>query len=156
MTTKPPRRPTRRPPAPPVGGEGAQDDIPPPPPTRPEPFGVVIEAPDLVEGAEDYYKRIHAHRTVLAMKAVRPGEPVAVLVDDESGDAPPDPTRAALLERVFAAEREVAKLHELLVAGERRERSLKEALRAANVGLSTAAEKLAAIVATIRTLTDDG
>lgn len=154
MTTKPPRRPTRRPPAP-SSGEGAPEEvIPPPPPTRPEPLGVVIEAPDLVEGAEDYYKRIHAHRTVLAMKAVRPGQPVAVLVDEDADDAPPDPARSALLERVFAAEREVAKLQELLVAGEKRERALKEALRAASVGLGTTAEKLAAIVATIRTLTE--
>ncbi len=112
----PPKRPSKRPsrpPAPKVFPSEPEPFIPPPPPTRPEGVGISIE-PGTPEpgGAEDYYKRIHAHRTVLAMQAVKPeAKPMAVLVDDEGE---PTPGAAALLQRVFASEREVAVLRERL------------------------------------------
>lgn len=78
--------------------------IPPPPPTKPEGVGIAITAPTDEEpgGPEDYYKRIHASRTVLAMKAVKPPVPGAMLVEESgaSKDA------QVLLARVFAAEKE--------------------------------------------------
>lgn len=99
------KRPSKRPPS----------DIPPPPDTQPEGRGIVISNDEPEAGsAEDYYKRIHAHRTVLAMKAVRPDAPaagMAVLVDedDERSNG-----AQALLQRVFAAEKEVTDLRERL------------------------------------------
>jgi hypothetical protein len=67
-------------------------------------------------GAEDYYKRIHAHRTVLAMNAVRAApdpKPEAVIVDDHND--PPSAGAQTLLQRVFAAERDAAHLRERLL-----------------------------------------
>jgi hypothetical protein len=111
----PPKRPTKpskRPSAPPVFEGTPEPVIPPPPPTKPEGVGISIE-PEEPEpgGAEDYYKRIHGHRTVLAMRAIKREEPMATLVDD----APEPPGGAiTLLARVFAAEKEVAGLRERL------------------------------------------
>lgn len=110
----PPKRPSARPKRTSLPREEEPPYIPPPPPTRPEGLGVILE-PGVPEtgSSEDYYKRIHAHRTVLAMHAVRPNaKPEAVIVDDDR-----EPASAAaqlLLARVFAAEREATDLRERL------------------------------------------
>lgn len=108
------KRPSKRP----ASGDSDKNEIPPPPDTQPEGRGVVLSPPDETDGAEDYYKRIHAHRTLLALKAVRPGAPpagMAVLVDDDGKEeGAPSFGAQALLQRVFAAEKEAANLRERL------------------------------------------
>ncbi len=109
---RPLKRPSKRPPIP--RGEEPEPFIPPPPPTKPEGVGASLtEGEPEPGGAEDYYKRIHAHRTVLAMHAERPNpKPEAVIVDDDGG--PASVGAQALLTRVFAAEREASDCRERL------------------------------------------
>lgn len=125
-SSRPPKRPSKRPSAPPFSG--GEPPIPPPPPTKPEGVGLVISPGDEAEPAESYYKAIHAHRTVLAMKAVRPDGPGPAERED----------RQALLRRVFAAEKDAAVLRERLAETERERDAargeviaLREKLRAA-------------------------
>lgn len=106
---RPPKRPSKRPSTLPEAREPEPfPPIPPPPDTKPEGVGVVLTPNEEPEGPEAYYKAIHAHRTVLAMRVPKDA-PTEPRLPEETNDAP-----ARLLKRVFDAERETALLRERL------------------------------------------